>query len=149
MSTGALPYPMFDADNHLYETQDAFTRYLPKEYASAIQYVQINGRTKIAIRGQISEYIPNPTFEAVARPGARARGGRHPGPRGPGSRVPRLALVRDAGIRPVLEAGHRARGADRDALLRQRLRPVRTGLGGFHYGDAAVRGGRLPDGEPV
>jgi len=65
-----LPYPLFDADNHLYETQDAFTRYLPKEYASAIQYVQINGRTKIAVRGQISDYIPNPTFEVVARPGA-------------------------------------------------------------------------------
>lgn len=22
-------FPVFDADNHLYETQDAFTRYLP------------------------------------------------------------------------------------------------------------------------
>jgi predicted TIM-barrel fold metal-dependent hydrolase len=65
-----LPYPLFDADNHLYETQDALTRYLPKEYKSAIQYVQVNGRTKIAIRGQISEYIPNPTFDVVARPGA-------------------------------------------------------------------------------
>jgi predicted TIM-barrel fold metal-dependent hydrolase len=66
----ALPYPVFDADNHLYETQDALTRYLPKEYEGAIQYVQVNGRTKIAVRGQISEYIPNPTFEVVARPGA-------------------------------------------------------------------------------
>jgi predicted TIM-barrel fold metal-dependent hydrolase len=64
------PYPLFDADNHLYETEDALTRYLPKEYAGAIQYVQVKGRTKIAIRGQISEYIPNPTFEVVARPGA-------------------------------------------------------------------------------
>jgi predicted TIM-barrel fold metal-dependent hydrolase len=32
--------------------------------------VQVDGRTKIAVRGQISEYIPNPTFEVVARPGA-------------------------------------------------------------------------------
>ena len=70
MPSRELPYPLFDADNHLYETQEAFTKYLPKQYASAIQYVQINGRTKIAIRGQISEYIPNPTFEVVARPGA-------------------------------------------------------------------------------
>jgi predicted TIM-barrel fold metal-dependent hydrolase len=66
----SLPYPVFDADNHLYETQDALTRYLPKEYEGAIQYVQVKGRTKIAVRGQISEYIPNPTFEVVARPGA-------------------------------------------------------------------------------
>ncbi len=70
MAPAALPYPLFDADNHLYETQEAFTKYLPKQYESAIQYVQIRGRTKIAIRGQISEYIPNPTFEVVARPGA-------------------------------------------------------------------------------
>ena len=70
MTASELPYPMFDADNHLYETQDAFTRHLPRGYENVIQYVQINGRTKIAIRGQISEYIPNPTFEVVARPGA-------------------------------------------------------------------------------
>src|SRR5215469_9784562 len=70
MPSRVPPYPLFDADNHLYETQEAFTRYLPREYESAVQYVQIKGRTKIAIRGQISEYIPNPTFEVVARPGA-------------------------------------------------------------------------------
>ncbi|WP_028463651.1 amidohydrolase family protein [Nocardia sp. 348MFTsu5.1] len=66
----ALPYPLFDADNHLYETQEALTKFLPEKYKNAIQYVQVNGRTKIAIRGQISEYIPNPTFDVVARPGA-------------------------------------------------------------------------------
>ena len=70
MPSRELPYPLFDADNHLYETQEAFTKFLPKRYASAIQYVQLGGRTKIAIRGQISDYIPNPTFEVVARPGA-------------------------------------------------------------------------------
>jgi hypothetical protein len=32
--------------------------------------VQVNGRTKIALRGQISNYIPNPTFSVVAKPGA-------------------------------------------------------------------------------
>ena len=70
MSSPALPYPLFDADNHLYETEEALTKHLPKEYAGAIEYVQVRGRTKIAILGQISEYIPNPTFEVVARPGA-------------------------------------------------------------------------------
>lgn len=63
--------PVFDADNHLYETQDAFTRHLPARYKKAIQYVNVDGRTKIAIGGKISEYIPNPTFEVVARPGAQ------------------------------------------------------------------------------
>jgi predicted TIM-barrel fold metal-dependent hydrolase len=70
MSLRPVPYSLFDADNHLYETEESLTRFLPKKYAGAIQYVQVNGRTKIAVRGQISDYIPNPTFEVVARPGA-------------------------------------------------------------------------------
>lgn len=61
---------IWDADNHFYESVDAFTRHLPKRYKKAIQYVQVDGRTKIAIRGKISEYIPNPTFDVVASPGA-------------------------------------------------------------------------------
>ena len=28
-----LPYETFDADNHLYETKDAFTKFLPNDYA--------------------------------------------------------------------------------------------------------------------
>ncbi|HUR77103.1 MAG TPA: amidohydrolase family protein [Acidimicrobiales bacterium] len=66
-----LDFPVFDADNHLYEAEDAFTRHLPVEYAHLIKYVQINGRTKIAIKNKISEYIPNPTFNVVAPPGAQ------------------------------------------------------------------------------
>lgn len=65
-----VPFPIFDADNHLYEPPEALTKFLPKEYKDFVQYVQINGRTKIALRGVISNYIPNPTFEVVARPGA-------------------------------------------------------------------------------
>ena len=65
-----VPFPIFDADNHLYEPPEALTKFLPKQYKDFVQYVQINGRTKIAIRGHISNYIPNPTFEVVARPGA-------------------------------------------------------------------------------
>ena len=61
---------VFDADNHMYETEDAFTRHLPDKYKSAIQYVEVRGRKKIAVLGKISDYIPNPTFEVVARPGA-------------------------------------------------------------------------------
>src|SRR5579884_2610270 len=66
-----LPFPIFDADNHMYETTDAFTRYLPPEYDGLVKYVQVNGRTKIAIKNTISEYIPNPTFNKVAPPGAQ------------------------------------------------------------------------------
>lgn len=62
--------PIFDADNHLYETEEALTRYLPKALDGFFKYVQIGGRTKIAIGNHISESIPNPTFEVVAPPGA-------------------------------------------------------------------------------
>ena len=65
-----IPFPLFDADNHLYEPPEAMTKYLPKEYKDVVQYVEVNGRTKIALRGQISNYIPNPTFSVVAKPGA-------------------------------------------------------------------------------
>ena len=65
-----IPFPLFDADNHLYEPPEAMTKYLPKEYKDVVQYVEVNGRTKIAIKGQISNYIPNPTFSHVAKPGA-------------------------------------------------------------------------------
>ncbi|MET0389477.1 MAG: amidohydrolase family protein [Polyangiales bacterium] len=68
--TRKCDFPVFDADNHLYETQEAFTKFLPAKYKSAIDYVQVRGRTKIVVRGTISDYIPNPTFEVVARPGA-------------------------------------------------------------------------------
>ncbi len=65
-----IPFPLFDADNHLYEPPEAMTTYLPKEYKDIVQYVEVNGRTKIAIDGHISNYIPNPTFSHVAKPGA-------------------------------------------------------------------------------
>jgi predicted TIM-barrel fold metal-dependent hydrolase len=70
MSTRALDCPVFDADNHLYETKDALTKHLPDRHKRAIDYVEVRGRTKIVVRGRISEYIPNPTFDVVARPGA-------------------------------------------------------------------------------
>ena len=66
-----LEFPVFDADNHMYETTEAFTRHLPAEYDGLIKYVEVNGRTKIALNNVISEYIPNPTFQKVAPPGAQ------------------------------------------------------------------------------
>ena len=70
MSQATLDIPVFDADNHLYETRDAFTKFLPDRYQHAVDYVDVRGRTKIVVRGRISDYIPNPTFDVVARPGA-------------------------------------------------------------------------------
>ena len=64
--------PIFDADQHMYETPDALTKYLPERYRKAVQFVQIGRHTRIAIMDKITDYIPNPTFERVAAP-ARTR----------------------------------------------------------------------------
>src|SRR3954462_2872616 len=81
-----LPYTTFDADNHLYENRDALTKFLPPEYEGVLKYVEINGRTKIAIRDRISDYIPNPTVSKLAPPGAAGddvtKGGQGMGGRG-------------------------------------------------------------------
>ena len=77
-----LTFPVFDGDNHLYETREALTAHLPPEYAGAVRYVEVDGRTKIATMGQISEYIPNPTFDVVAAPGAQEEFFRRGNPEG-------------------------------------------------------------------
>jgi predicted TIM-barrel fold metal-dependent hydrolase len=70
MATTTSDIPIFDADHHLYETRESFTKFLPEQHRRLIQYVEVEGRTKIVVNGQVSEYIPNPTFDVVARPGA-------------------------------------------------------------------------------
>jgi predicted TIM-barrel fold metal-dependent hydrolase len=64
-----LPYDVYDADNHLYEPPEAFLRHLPKAFAKEFYFAEVKNRTKLVINGQLSEYIPNPTFEVVAAPG--------------------------------------------------------------------------------
>ncbi|MFC0308006.1 amidohydrolase family protein [Sphingomonas sp. C8-2] len=68
--TDTLPFPVYDADNHFYEPEDAILRHLPAKWRDQIQFVTVDGRKKLAIGGRISQYIPNPTFERVAAPGA-------------------------------------------------------------------------------
>src|SRR3546814_11238292 len=65
-----LDFPVYDADNHLYEAEDALTRHLPESHSKLFRFVEINGRKKLVVRDRITEYIPNPTFEVVAKPGA-------------------------------------------------------------------------------
>ena len=65
-----LGYDVWDADNHLYEAVDAYTRHLPKRYEGAIRFVDVNGRDKLEILGKVSETIPNPTYVVIPTPGA-------------------------------------------------------------------------------
>ncbi len=70
MSPRSLPYPVFDIDNHMYETEEALTKFLPKEHQGKVGYVEVNGRPKLVVKDHISHMIPNPTFARVARPGS-------------------------------------------------------------------------------
>ncbi|RJF91662.1 amidohydrolase family protein [Noviherbaspirillum saxi] len=78
----AVTYPIYDADRHFYEPPEAFLRHLPKKFKKEFQYVQVNGRTKLAVGGMLSDYIPNPTFEVVAAPGAHEKWYRGQNPEG-------------------------------------------------------------------
>ncbi|HSS10685.1 MAG TPA: amidohydrolase family protein [Acidimicrobiales bacterium] len=61
----------FDADNHYYEAMDAFTRHIELEYAKrAMQWAEVNGKTRLLVGGKINTFIPNPTFDRVAKPGS-------------------------------------------------------------------------------
>jgi len=108
MAPPALSIPLFDADNHLYETKDALTKYLPERYQGAIDYVEVRGRTKIVVRGRISDYIPNPTFDVVARPGAQEEYFRVGNPEGKSRReifgepMKSIAAFREPGARLAL-----------------------------------------------
>jgi predicted TIM-barrel fold metal-dependent hydrolase len=71
MPSRKVNFPVFDSDSHMYETREALTKFLPDHAKGTIRYVDIDGRTKIVVRDTISEFIPNPTFSAVAAPGAQ------------------------------------------------------------------------------
>ena len=61
----------FDADNHYYEAEDAFTRHMDRKLAkSAIHRATVDGRKRLVICGKIHRFIPNPTFDPVAKPGS-------------------------------------------------------------------------------
>jgi hypothetical protein len=68
--TGA---PIFDADQHMYETADALVKHLPKRYERAVQYAQFGRQTRIVINNRVTDFIPNPTFERVVAPGAHEK----------------------------------------------------------------------------
>ena len=107
MQERRLPYPTFDADNHMYETEDALTKFIPKEFEGVIKYVEINGRTKVAMSDHLSDYIPNPTFNVVAVPGGYGRD-RTPR-RARGSTSPRREAEDHAERRGVLRSRTSAR----------------------------------------
>jgi len=66
-----LGYTPFDADNHYYEAEDAFTRHVPPAMqARCVQWAEINGRKHHIVGGKLARAVSNPTWNPIAKPGA-------------------------------------------------------------------------------
>jgi predicted TIM-barrel fold metal-dependent hydrolase len=69
-----LAFAAVDADNHYYEAEDAFTRHVdPRLRGRCMQWAQVDGRRRLLVGGRVNRFIPNPTFDPVARPGVLDR----------------------------------------------------------------------------
>ena len=100
-----VDFAAFDADNHYYEAVDAFTRHVdPKMHKRCMQWASIDGRQRLLVAGRVNRFIPNPTFDPVARPGClddyfRGRAPRSDMREAFGELVPLPAAFRDRGRR--------------------------------------------------
>ncbi len=63
---------IFDADNHYWETSDAFTRYRSPEFADrGVLVKEVDGKSRYVIRGELHPWIPGPAdVNPRPRPGA-------------------------------------------------------------------------------
>jgi predicted TIM-barrel fold metal-dependent hydrolase len=67
----SVDYACFDADNHYYEATDAFIRHVdPTMHRRCMQWAELNGKQRLLVGGKVNRFIPNPTFDPVARPGS-------------------------------------------------------------------------------
>jgi len=65
-----LDFQAFDADHHYYEAEDAFTRHIEPQMARrCMQWAVVGGRKRLLVGGKVNRFIPNPTFDPVAKPG--------------------------------------------------------------------------------
>jgi hypothetical protein len=102
-----LGYRPFDADNHYYEAEDAFTRHLdPKLGPRVIQWCQIGKRKYHVIGGKVSHAVTNPTFDPVSPAGCMSEYFRG----NPSGKLPMEYLGTPEPIRPEYR--------DRDARLK-------------------------------
>jgi predicted TIM-barrel fold metal-dependent hydrolase len=66
-----LGFRPFDADNHYYEAEDAFTRHIEPGMAKrCMQWATVDGKRRLLVGGKVNKFIPNPTFDPIAKPGS-------------------------------------------------------------------------------
>ena len=110
-----LPYLIFDADNHYYEAEDAFTRHLdPKMRRRCMDWAVVKGRKELLVAGAVNRFIPNPTFNPVARPGCLDQYYRGKNPKG--------HTIREAfGELEPIHVEYRDRDARLEVMTKQRI----------------------------
>ena len=65
-----LGFEAVDLDHHYYEPLDAFTRHMDPELAArGVQVLTQGRRTRLAVGGQLFNFVPNPTFDPIIVPG--------------------------------------------------------------------------------
>lgn len=71
MAKPVLDFPVFDSDSHYYEAEDAFIRHVPRQWQSrCMQWATVNGRKRLLVGGRVCNFIGNPSFDPIARPGS-------------------------------------------------------------------------------
>ena len=64
------PVRPIDADNHYYESLDAFTRHLDPAFKDrGVRVLRDGKRVEVLIGGKVNRFIPNPTFDPIIVPG--------------------------------------------------------------------------------
>ncbi|MCU1343796.1 MAG: hypothetical protein JWL70_62 [Acidimicrobiia bacterium] len=63
-------YPLYDADQHYYEPEDALTRHLPAEFRRLVRWVDIDGHHRLILDGQVFAKMANASYNPIAKPGA-------------------------------------------------------------------------------
>ena len=65
-----LDYGLVDADNHYYESEDAFTRHGDDEVRRFVRWLSEGKRRRLLFGDVMQTMVPNPTFDPITRPGA-------------------------------------------------------------------------------
>lgn len=79
-------FPLYDADQHYYEAEDALTRFLPAQFQRQIRWIDLDGHRRIILAGQVFNKMPNASYNPIAKPGALSKMFRGENPEGKSAR---------------------------------------------------------------
>jgi predicted TIM-barrel fold metal-dependent hydrolase len=63
-------YPIYDADQHYYEAEDAMTRHLDPTFRSAVRWGDVDGRRRLVLNDVVFKRMANVTYNPIAKPAA-------------------------------------------------------------------------------